>query len=380
MALLAMLVLPVAGGLPQLLTREVAIFTHASEWSLYRGVVRAAHIWVLLVALFVIAAYIITGPIVGLLPNDGKWALLGIVILLVPLQGLNAIRKGALKGLGFPAFAEMPTIIIQPVLLLVALATLATRDVLTAHSALWAQVCIAAVTFILASILFFAIFQKGAKCYNKPAYKSKAWLLALLPLALISLVGTFNAQIGILLLGLLGKDEAIAALRVGESGAKFVSLSLGLANMVISPYIVKIYRDGNSEKLQELSRHSARGIFLIALTIGLIRIIFGKPLLQLAFGSVYVDTAYIPMVILVFGHLFNVALGSVGILLIMSGHERITLWGQFAGLSATIILMAILVPLYEAVGAAISITSAVIWNSVLGYAVFKYLRIRPGIL
>jgi len=248
------------------------------------------------------------------------------------------------------------------------------------RNALWVQVGAAFLTFIIASILFLR-YQPKLAAHSKPAYQTKPWLMALLPFTLISLVGTFNAQIGIVLLGFLGSDEAVAALQVGERGAQFVSLALMLVNMIISPHIVKAYKDGDTQLLQQLSRKSSRGAFAIALFVGLILIIFGKPIIHLAFGAAYVEGTYLPMVILVVANWFNVALGSVGILLIMSGHEKVTLWGQIFGLLATVISAFILIPLYQAVGAAIAVAiGLVVWNSVLGFSVFKYLKIRPGIL
>jgi O-antigen/teichoic acid export membrane protein len=380
MSLLSLLALPAAGGLPQVLTREVAASAHSGNWPLYRGVVRAAHVWVLVVATVIMILYCVVGPMFGLIPIEGKWALLGIVILLVPLEGLNAVRNGTIKGLGFPALAEFPTQTIRPVLLLLALALLAWLGQLSARSALWAQVVITSGTFIVASILFFRIRPK-ASMLSRPVYRSRVWLVALLPFTLISLVGTFNAQLGIVLLGLLGTDEAVAALRVAERGAQFVALSLGLVNMVISPHIVRTYQAGNIQHLQQLSRQSARGSFLIALPIGLVLVVFGKGVIQLAFGEDYVETAYLPMVILVLGQLFNVALGSVGILLVMSGYEKMTLWGQLAGLCAAVTSAVILIPLYQVIGAATAVSiGMVIWNIMLGYSVVRYLKIRPGIL
>ena len=379
LAMLWLLALPSMGGVLQLLTREVAAFKHAGEWALYRGVVRAAHAWVLLMALLVLATYIVAGPITGLMPVDGKWALLGIVILLVPLQSLHAVRNGTIKGLGFPALAEMPTQALQPIILLLVFAVLAAFGVLTAPWALWAQVGVAALTLGIASILFCRLRpQVAADC--EPAYRPRDWLMALLPFTLISLVGTFNTQIGIVLLGTLGTDEAVAVFRIGERGGRFVALSLGLVNMVISPHIVRTYREGNLQRLQQLSRQSARGAFMIALPISLILIVFGRPIIQFTFGEDYAG-AYLPMVILVIGELFSVGFGSVGVLLSMSGNEKLTLWGQLAGLGVTGALAAILIPFYQAIGAAIAVVSGlVVWNIVLGYSVFRNLKIRPGII
>lgn len=380
MALLPILVLPIVGGLPQLLTREVASYSHAGEWALYRGVVRAADLWVILLSLIAFVLYISIGSITSWLPVEGKWGLLSIVILLVPLHGLMAIRNGTIKGLGFPALAELPLKAVQPIVLLLTCITLNALGLLTVRSALWAQVGVASITFVFASILFFMIRPEVAQACT-PSYRPRAWLVSIFPFALISLVATLNAQVGIVMLGVLGNDEAVAALRIGSQGAQLVVLSLGLVNMVISPHIVKTYREGNSRRLQQLSRQSARSAFMLALPVGLILLIFGKPLINLAFGEEYTDVAYFPMVILVVGQLFNVALGPVGNLLTMSGFEKLTLLGQFFGLVTTIILALVLISILQEIGAALAVTAGlVVWNCIMGYLVSKRLNIKPGIL
>lgn len=380
LSLLALLALPVAGGLPQLLTREVAKFSHDGKWALYRGVVRAAHSWALFMAALILVGFWLAGPVGGLIPQTGKWALLGIVVLLVPLQGLNAVRNGTIKGLGFPALAELPTQAIQPILLLASVAALAVLDMLTAENALWAQVGVASLAVVVASVLFYRVRPARARGHT-PEYHNRVWLIALLPFTLISLVGTLNTQVGIVLLGILGTDEAVAALRVAGQGAQLVALSLGLVNMVISPDIVRAYRDGDPQRLQRLSRQSARGAFLLALPIGVVLLVFGRPLIGLAFGEAYVEASYLPMAILVLGQLFNVALGSVGILLVMSGHEKYTLMGQLVGIGVGITTAILMIPSYQAVGAAVAVSSGIVaWNGVLGFAVVKNLNLRPGIL
>jgi O-antigen/teichoic acid export membrane protein len=150
--------------------------------------------------------------------NGHCWALLGIGVLLVPLQGLNAVRNGTIKGLGFPALAELPTQAIQPVLLLSSLAALAALDMLTVANALWAQVVVAALAVLVASVLFYRIRPKSARG-QMPQFDNRNWLFTLLPLTLFGVVGTFNAQVATLLLGTLGTDEAVAGLRVAQRGA-----------------------------------------------------------------------------------------------------------------------------------------------------------------
>ena len=380
MALLPLLSLPVAGGVSQLLTREVAKYSHTGRWPLYRGVIRSAHLWVISISLIVLAFYFSCRTFAGWPPSAGKWSLTGIIIIMVPINGLTAVRNAVIKGLGFPTYSEFPTLFIQPLILLAAYSTLAIFECLTLRLALWTQVFAGAAVFIIAAMMFLKIKPDGSLAH-KPIYEAKKWAFSLYPFTLIVLVATLNTQLGIILLGLLGTDEAVAAMRVAERGAYLVALALLIANMVISPYIVTTYRDGDKNKLQRLSRQSARGAFFIALPTGLILIIFGKSLIFFTFGQEYVSISYIPLVILVIGQLFNVFFGSVGQFLSMTGHEMDALAGQFFALITNCVVCIILIPLYGVSGAAIAVSTGIItWNFILGIQVSKRLKIRPSVV
>lgn len=378
-SVLTLLTIPVSGGLPQLLTREVSRFSHSSEWSLYQGIVKAAHIWVLLVSVvFIFIFYVIKASEV--LPSQGKWTLLGILILMVPLHGLNSVRNGTIKGLGFPALAELPLQTIQPLLLLLGVGLLAFANMLTPASALWMQVAVTLLTLLIASWLFLRVRPVLSK-KSIPVYRNPLWLKALIPFSLISLVGTFNSQIGIIMLGALGTNESAGILRIADRAAQFVSLALMIANMVIAPYIAKAYQSNDIEKLQNISRNSSRGAFAIAIVVAIIFIFFGKKIVYITFGVDYSEDAYLPMIILIAGQLFNVAMGSVGVLLAMSGHEKLTLLGQTIGLLSTSILAIILIPIFSEIGAAVAVTFGLVtWNIVMALLVYRNIKIYPGVL
>ncbi len=375
MSLVPLLALPVAGGLPQFLTREIAVYSHAGQWHFFRGLITWAHRWVLWVSLLVVFVYYML-RLLGVWEEQSRWQLLGLAIILVPLNGLNSIRSGTIKGLRFPVYAELPGQLILPVILFVGSGLLLYSDKLTAASAIWMQIIGNAAIFVMGTLVYLKIRPHESQ-YVKSDYRNKAWFSSVHPFTLLALAGTFNAQAGIVLLGMLSTDENVAALRVAERGAQFVALSLMLVNLVIAPYIVRMYRESDMRRLQDLSRKSALGAFMIALPVALALIIFGQPIINFAFGVEYSEIAYLPLIILVVGQLVNVFCGSVGYLLSMSGHERVTLYSQLFSLILNLGLCVALVPSLGAVGAALSIgISLVIWNLILVWMVNKYIGIR----
>ena len=378
MALIPLLALPVAAGLPQLLTREAARYSQSGSWGLYHGGVRTAHLWVIAVSGIIVASYFLGGHVVGLWPTVGKWSLLGLAIFMIPLTGLNAVRNGAIKGLGHPALAELPSQLIQPVLVLTALGGVYLSGALTERTAILSQLAAASATLVFATCLFLKVSPKRLV---QVEHRLGHWFYALLPFTLIGFVSTFNNQVGIVLLGVIGSDESVAAMRVAERGAQFVLLSLSMVNLVISPPIVRAHRSGDQERLQQLSRNSARLSLMIALPIGVLLIGFGKPVISLAFGEDYVSISYVPLVILVCAQIINIFFGSVGQLLSMSGYEKDTLKGQVIAIIVNISLCYILIPRYGAVGASIAVSTGIVtWNVLLAILVWKRLNIRPTAL
>lgn len=380
MALVPLLALPITGGMQTLLTREIASYSQAGKWNFYNGALKAAHGWAIGLSIFILGAYFILAYGIGLVPTSGKWELLPYALLMLPLLGLNTARNGVIKGLGLPATAELPGMLIKPLVVLGILSAVAFSIGLTKNSAIWIQVTSTAITFFIATGIFLRVRPAQAKSADTE-YDLKAWSGALAPFILLSLIGTFNAQLGILALGLFSSDDQVAALRVAERGAQFVNLSLALVNLIISPHIVKAFKSRDVRLLQKLSRQSARGALAIAVPIGLLMIFFGDWMISFLFGEEYSSLSYLPLVILVIGQIFNVFFGSVGFLLAMTGNEKESFKGQVVAVLISVLLCGALIPSMGAVGAAIAVSSSiVVWNVILGYLVYRKVGIRPSAL
>jgi O-antigen/teichoic acid export membrane protein len=380
MAVVPLLALPITGGMQTLLTREIASYSQAGNWALYKGALNAAHGWAIGGSISIAIAYATFAYGLAVIPTSGKWALMPIALLMLPFLGLNAARNGVIKGLGMPVAAELPGTLIQPLMVLGALSGFAFFIGLNIYVAIWMYIASVAAAFLIATMIFFRVRPTEALSVQAE-YDFRTWRSALAPFILLSLIGTFNAQLGILALGLFSSDDQVAALRVAERAAQFVSLSLVMVNLVISPHIVKAFKSNDIRLLQQLSRLTARGALAVALPIGLLMIIFGDWLIKILFGQEYSELSYLPLVILVIGQIFNVFFGSVGFLLAMTGNEKQSFKGQVFAVLVSIILCWALIPTMGAVGGAVAVSSSIIvWNVILGYLVYRKVGIRPSAL
>ncbi|MDQ3564372.1 MAG: polysaccharide biosynthesis C-terminal domain-containing protein [Pseudomonadota bacterium] len=90
---------------------------------------------------------------------------------------------------------------------------------------------------------------------------------------------------------------------------------------------------------------SARVVLLVSLPVALSMIIFGRWILLTVFGLEFVSGAT-ALAILSAAQIVNAAMGSVGLLLIMTGHERDTATGVGIAAAVNVTLNVLLIPVW----------------------------------
>lgn len=378
--LTSVLSIPVGGSMVQLMTRETASLHHEENWGLLRGLLRWGHRWVLLGSVLIGGALAAIATSQATWQINDRWTMLIIAVFALPFIGLNALRAGMLAGLRRVVVAQLPELMVRPGVQLVVAGIILLYGVFNPATAILSYVVATLLAFLVGAALLNRAkpleIKTGVACEN-----SRDWLSAWLPFSLLVATSTLNAQIGILLLGWLGSNAEVAALQVADRGALLVVLSLSIVNMVIGPYITRAYREGDFTQLQLLSRQSARLALMIATPIAFCLIVFAAPIINIAFGVEYVNIATTPLIILSVAQLVNVAFGSVGKLLTMSGYERDSLYGQFVSLLVNVITAVLLIPELGAVGAAYAAAIGLItWNILLAIKVKSRLGLRPPLL
>jgi len=376
MALLPLFSLPISGGMPQLLVRQISFYQHHKLADKLKGIIFFSYGWAILFSLIIIIA---TNFFASLIIHDPeKLNLLEIAIWLVPILAFIAITLGILQGLNKPVFANIIQQLLLPLLILFTIVGLYYFKHLTPYNVFWGQIIAGAFCVCIIILVLLKKLPVNVSL-EKASYQQKAWFISLIPFSLLALANTFNTQIGIIILGLYSSDEAVAGLRIAERGVLFVAIPLGIINSVTAPYIVNLFESKNIGKLQKLAKKIARASVAISLPIVLTFFFFGANIIEFIFGLEYVELSYWPLIILSLGQLLNVFCGPVGHLLSMTGHASVTLKGQLIALFFSVSLCLLLVPLYGAIGAAIGVTAGlIIWNLLLLYAVKKILKINAS--
>ena len=374
MALLPLLSLPISGGMPQLLVRQISFYLHHKLAGKLKGMVYFSFIWSIVFSLVVIC---ITYFFASFIIDDvERLNLVKAAIWFIPFLAFIAIATGILQGLNEPVFANVIQQLLLPLLILFIIVGLYYFNHLTPYNIFISQTLVGIFCACLILKVLTKKFPAEANA-EKASYQQKVWFASLLPFSLLALANTFNTQIGIIILGFYSSDEAVAGLRIAERGVLFVGIPLGIINSVAAPYIVNLYELNDISKLQVFAKNIARVSVAISFPIVLFFFFFGEDLIEFVFGLEYVALSYWPLVILSLGQLFNVFCGSVGHLLSMTGHATVTLKGQLTALFFSVLICAVFVPFYGAIGAAIGVTAGVVtWNLLLLYSVKKILKIN----
>lgn len=378
MSLVGIVSIFVLMGLPGLMTREIAAEEARGRWGFVRGFVRRTDQVVLLMLFVAVGGGLVA---VSLWPNiTGEFRLtfafaLGFMVFDV----FNALRGSQLQGLRRVNAGQVGRVVVYPALLLagVLVLTYATPVRLTAPRALLIALGAALATLLL-NIWMVHRFRPAAMRSATPEYRTREWLQSAVPFALMGGLGLVNSQTDIVMLGFLTRSSDVGLYRVASAGAALVPVVLMAVNPVIGPTVARLHALGDHEKLRRTVRTGALLAALGAAPALLIYVLLGHLILRGIFGTAYVG-AWLPLVILAGGQFVNAAMGPVGLVLNMSGHERDTTWVIAVSALLNVVLNGALIPYFGMTGAATATAiSLVFWNVALAWRVRRRLGFVPA--
>ena len=377
-AVLELLAIPTSSAINPLLIRHVSAYQQAADWSLLSGLLRWTGTNTTLLA------FLIVVPVLGWaywsLVNtpDDRVALFCIGVPLVLFWTWAARVSGVLQGLRKVVLAQSFDWIVNPVIYLVFIAILWTTGRLTPITVLVSSLGALAIS-VVAGIIALQKNLPEQVTGAEIKLDRQVWLSAWRYFVVIQAVGVANMRAPVILLGILGTEAQTGLFRASDNIASLLTVSLLVVNVVIAPYITRLHASGNLEQLERIARGSARIALAVTLPAVVVVLFTGEWLLGFLFGESYVS-AFPALAILLIGQVTNVACGSVGLLLNMTGHEKYT----FNALAVALLLNAslgfVLIPSYGAVGAAIAASaSTIVWNILLLMRTRKLLGIGAAV-
>ena len=363
-------------GLDGVLLRFLPIYQADRNWYLFSKLRQKSHSWVLkmsvissLIALLGIQAF------GGQINPDLKNTLLAGCFV-IPLLSLSGIQQTTIQSLGRVTTSQIPDLIIRP-LLLTGLAIVfgyITQHPLTGFQVMITTLVVTVVNYGYGKIYLHLLTNKE-DCSSHPLHQQENWFRASLPLLASNLFFLLLGQTDILLLGFF-KGTEVAGVYI--TVIKVVSLLLfGISsiNAIIVPLISKTYATGNREELQNLVSTSSKIIVCFSAPVSLLLVIFGSTILSW-FGPNF-SLGYYALFILVIGQFFNSFMGSVGLLLSMTGFQVEFMSILCLSCILSLIFSLMLIPNFGLNGAAMSTSSITIfWNVLMWTQVRKSLNIN----
>lgn len=235
-------------------------------------------------------------------------------------------------------------------------------------------------SYLIARIFLFLFFSVYWKFKLKPEvdniyFEYKNLFLSSLPLLLASATVIFSESISTMLLGYFLDTKEIGFFSVALKVAMFTSFILQVTNSAISPKIAQLYTTENFPALNTVIKKTNIACFIIGLFFFITFIFVGSNILSL-WGEEF-RTAYKLLIIMAFGELFNVATGSTGVILVMTGYQKIRRNIAFISLSINISLSYLLIYSLGTTGAALALcTTVILENFIKIYFVYKKTKIK----
>jgi len=372
LAIINLITIPTVMGLPQLITRNVAVYHVKNEFGLIRGLLVRANQAVFMLSLIMVLIALSISLIFSHGFDNVRFQTFLISLILLPILALKNLRMAALRGLKHVVLSLMPEMLFRRgfFIILILIGIIFLPSGISPQLVIIFQVSAASIAFLLGIVFLLHALPKETKTAVSE-FETRAWLKSALPFMLLGAMQIVNTQTDIVMLGIFRSVEEVGIYRAVVQGATLVAFILTMVNMVLSPTIASLYAKGDKKRLQRVVTYSARAILAGTFPIILVFIFWGRWLLITLFGREFGDGT-IALSILCFGQLVNASMGSVALILNMTGHERDTARGVAIAAVLNIIVNAMLIPKFGMQGAAVaSVISLITWNILMFIWVYR---------
>lgn len=278
-------------------------------------------VWVVLAsAPFALLVFLFSDVISAVVFNKPEFSIvLQYCMLALPSMAVFMLLAPAFQGL----HRVVPVVVFQNLGISLGFLVILACIFVVSPSSLSAESATAIYAFSAFSMLVLGLWlwfrQVGARFVfpkiNNPemwAVSSNMWVASSMGLAV--------GYAGILVAGAYVPSDELAYLVVAMRTAGLVSFVLVVVNMVVAPRYSRLWSEGDMPAVRRLAKVSVRAMLALSLPVVAVMSVFSEFIMGV-FGEGFEQGAPL-LVIIAVGQLVNVATGSVGYLLNMTGHER----------------------------------------------------------
>jgi len=370
------LLLPLCSfGTETLLLRYVALYDGTGDYSRLKGLlIFAACITLVAVTIVCIfSGFAVTGFNLLNFKTGINWIYISFPCLMMLCIGL--INQSSLQALTKLKSSQLAEKVIRPVVLLVVpIAIFLTAGHVNTDELIITNLAAIAAGMVISVLLFRKAVAR--KTGTIPArFELAAWFVAAATFLSISVLSMLNSKVDVFILGLFRNNTEVAVYNIALRVSELVSLPLHIVNLVLAPLIVRLHAGRNHDQLQQLLTTTSRGVLFIGGLIVLTVCLTGNLILN--FLRIDSEGSYAALIVLCIGQLINIASGSVGMLLMLTGNQRYSVLCLITSAFINICLNYILTPRFGFLGTAISTaTATAVWNFMMYYFVRRKLSLK----
>lgn len=309
--------------------------------------------------------------------GDEPWLVAAwIALALLPLSAAMRLAQHVLAGLRQPILAQLPETIVQPLLFLLAAASVAAAGALTANGAMLLQVAAAAVGAVLALALLIRALPRGTSA--EPAADGSGRWRSASALFLATGAASLTAAMPVLLLGIMSGPAEAGLMAVARSLADLTLVPILAFGAVMRPRLARAWAEGDRSAVQRGYTAFARASSALVVPLALALLVVRQPLLGI-FGEHFIAAAP-ALAILLAGQIAGAMAGSNALLLATAGHERTVAAVSVAALLLGTLATALLIEAQGVAGAAMGAAgTAILWNAALAQRTRALTGLRPGV-
>jgi O-antigen/teichoic acid export membrane protein len=366
-------------GVDKALIRYVPGYRDDQRWEKLRGLLQFGGrlVGAVCVGLSVVGAAVVWWFRGGM--PEGQLVTFWVAFLMLPLLGLMQTGKGALQAFKSAIRAYIPDLVVRHVAVVAVggLLFLSVPGRLSAPQGM-AAMLMAVLCCLVLTGWWLAQTAPAETWRADTVWDSKTWMSSMVPMMLIAGMHLLLKRTDLIMLGLLVGPEAAGTYGAAARVSELSYFGLQSANAIMAPLIAELYHSDRHSDLQQIVTWTARGSFGLYLIVAAALVGAGTYVLAL-FGDAFV-AGYGALVLLLGGQFANTAAGSVGFLMMMTGHEKESAQILAVAVTINILLNYGLIPVYGLEGAGIATAStALLWNAWMGWYVWRTVGINATV-
>jgi O-antigen/teichoic acid export membrane protein len=184
-----------------------------------------------------------------------------------------------------------------------------------------------------------------------PSLEPAVWRYAF-SMAFLGIWAFLAGEADKLILGIYLPAASVGVYSVALTIAAFIPMLLTSVNSIFAPTIANLYAKGQHALLEQLLQTLTKWIFGLTVPLIAIVLLFAPELMGI-FGKDFQVGGYV-LAIVALGQIANVGTGSVGMMLLMTGHQRQLIQTQITSAVAMLAFYLLLIPGWGILGAALA--------------------------